>query len=368
MAERKTTIYYNHNFYYDFSQIIAADDRGLQFGDGCYEWIRVYKGHPFALSYHTDRLYRSMRLLGIRPVTAPDEFTEIVETVVEESGIEEGYVKIIVTRGQGDHDFLIPARNQLRPNVLVYAKPISLDAIAKVQDGVKCITMKDDRGHHCDILSLSQVDNLLARQEALKQGCYDGIFIFRPAVSPDTLLPGLKTEGAFIPVDRRMATNLPRVYADGSDAQARSEMALAAYEAGVGIANSSVTVVHGLSRPIGALFHVAHGISNAMLLAKTLAYIADGALDRFASLGRAIGVATDADIDAVATEKFLAAVDALCATCKVPTLAEYGIDRDAFFARMDKMATDALASGSPANTRKALDKDDLLRIYESLWD
>ena len=177
MAERKTTIYYNHNFYYDFSQIIAADDRGLQFGDGCYEWIRVYKGHPFALSYHTDRLYRSMRLLGIRPVTAPDEFTEIVETVVEESGIEEGYVKIIVTRGQGDHDFLIPARNQLRPNVLVYAKPISLDAIAKVQDGVKCITMKDDRGHHCDILSLSQVDNLLARQDALKQGCYDGIFI-----------------------------------------------------------------------------------------------------------------------------------------------------------------------------------------------
>ena len=46
MAERKTTIYYNHNFYYDFSQIIAADDRGLQFGDGCYEWIRVYKGQP----------------------------------------------------------------------------------------------------------------------------------------------------------------------------------------------------------------------------------------------------------------------------------------------------------------------------------
>ena len=45
--------------------------------------------------------------------------------------------------------------------------------------------------------------------------CYDGIFIFRPAVSPDTLLPGLKTEGAFIPVDRRMATNLPRVYACG---------------------------------------------------------------------------------------------------------------------------------------------------------
>ena len=166
----QTTIYYNHNYYYDFSKIIAADDRGLQFGDGCYEWIRVYHGRPFALSYHTDRLYRSMRLLGIRPVTAPDEFTEIIEVVVEESGITEGYVKIIVTRGQGDHDFTIPARNKLRPNVLIYAKPINLDSIAKVQDGVQCITMNDDRGHHCDILSLNQLNNMMARAEAQKKG------------------------------------------------------------------------------------------------------------------------------------------------------------------------------------------------------
>ena len=90
MGETKTAIYYNHNFYYDFSQIISADDRAIQFGDGAYEWIRIHHGHSFGLSYHTDRLYRSMRLLGIRPVTAPDEFTEIVEVVVEESEIEEG--------------------------------------------------------------------------------------------------------------------------------------------------------------------------------------------------------------------------------------------------------------------------------------
>ena len=42
MADTKTTIYYNHNFYYDFSKIISADDRGLQFGDGCYEWVRIF--------------------------------------------------------------------------------------------------------------------------------------------------------------------------------------------------------------------------------------------------------------------------------------------------------------------------------------
>jgi D-alanine transaminase len=177
MAEEKTTIYFNNNFYPDLHQLISANDRGLQFGDGCYEWVRVYQGRAFALSYHTDRLYRSMRLLGIRPTTAPDEFTEIVDTVVGESGITEGYVKIIVTRGDGEHDFTIPARNALRPNVLVYARPINLEAIAKVQSGVKCMTMADDRGHHCDILSLNQLNNMMARAEAQKKGCYDAIFI-----------------------------------------------------------------------------------------------------------------------------------------------------------------------------------------------
>ena len=173
----KATIYYNHNFYYDFSQILSADDRGIQFGDGAYEWIRVYQGHPFALSYHVDRLYRSMRLLGIRPVTAPDEFTEIVEVVIEESEIKEGYVKIIVTRGTGDHNFTIPVRNELKPNVLIYAKPINIESIEKVQSGVTCITMEDDRGHHSDILSLNQLNNLMARAEAQKKGAYDAIFI-----------------------------------------------------------------------------------------------------------------------------------------------------------------------------------------------
>lgn len=167
---------------------------------------------------------------------------------------------------------------------------------------------------------------------------------------------------------KRIFAALPRAVADGSDQEARQEMAIAAYEAGVGIANSSVTIVHGMSRPIGALFHVAHGISNAMLLTACLRVIADGAMERFADLGRATGVADASDDDQRATARFLDAVTQLCRTCEVPTLAAYGIDRERFFAVMDKMADDALASGSPANTRKAIGKDDILQIYQSLWD
>lgn len=65
---------------------------------------------------------------------------------------------------------------------------------------------------------------------------------------------------------KRIFTNLPIVYRDGSNREAREQMAIAAYEGGISICNSTVTIVHGMSRPIGALFHVPHGLSNAMLL------------------------------------------------------------------------------------------------------
>lgn len=166
---------------------------------------------------------------------------------------------------------------------------------------------------------------------------------------------------------RRIFTYLPRAYKDGNDLEAREQMSLAAFEAGVVINNSSVTLIHGMSRPIGALFHVPHGISNAMLLPTGFAFALDGALPRFADMARAIGRAAETDSDAAAAEKFLEAVKEICAVCEVPTLAEYGIDKEKFFANMEKMAADAVASGSPANTRKAVTESDVIGMYRRLW-
>ena len=67
---------------------------------------------------------------------------------------------------------------------------------------------------------------------------------------------------------RRIFSSLVRAFINGGDEAAREEMAIAAYEAGVCISNASVTIVHGMSRPIGARFHVPHGLSNAMLLSR----------------------------------------------------------------------------------------------------
>lgn len=160
---------------------------------------------------------------------------------------------------------------------------------------------------------------------------------------------------------------LPVAYNNGDDIEARNELAIAALQAGIAINGSSVTVVHGMSRPIGALFHVAHGISNAMLLEKCMRFAVDGAYNRFAVLGRAIGVAKEDEDDKISAEKFIEALGNICRICEIPTLEKYGIDKGRFFEVMDKMANDALASGSPANTIKEVTKGDILYLYKSLW-
>ena len=166
---------------------------------------------------------------------------------------------------------------------------------------------------------------------------------------------------------KRIMKYLPVAYRDGKNREARHQMALAALEAGICINNSSVTLVHGLSRPIGALFHVAHGISNAMLLNACFSFALEGAYERFADLARAIGVADEKQGDIAAAEQFLKAIEHICEVCEVPTLEKYGIPREAFYAAIPKMAQDALDSGSPGNTRKVPTFEDCQEIYKAAY-
>lgn len=175
------------------------------------------------------------------------------------------------------------------------------------------------------------------------------------------------TDVCAISAVKRIMKYLPIAYQNGYDAKAREEMSLAALEAGICINNSSVTLVHGMSRPIGALFHVPHGMSNAMLLKECLGFALDGAYDRFADLGRAIHAADEEDSDQLAAEKLLEAIGEICRICEVPSLREYGIKEEEFLPVIEKMSEDAIASGSPANTRKAVVKEDCMAIYKKVF-
>lgn len=166
---------------------------------------------------------------------------------------------------------------------------------------------------------------------------------------------------------KRIMKYLPIAYREPDNSLAREQMSIAALEAGICINNSSVTIVHGMSRPIGALFHVPHGMSNAMLLKECLSFAVSGAYEKFATLGRETGVASDSDSDETAAEKFIDSLQNICDVCEIPTLEQYGIDRDEYYSKISKMATDAVASGSPANTVKEVTVDDCIEIYKKLY-
>lgn len=166
---------------------------------------------------------------------------------------------------------------------------------------------------------------------------------------------------------RRIFINLPIAFRDGTNLKAREEMAIAALEAGIAFNNASVTLIHGMSRPIGALFHIPHGMSNAMLINECLEFMVDGTYKRFARMAVEIGVAKQSKGEQDGAKLFLDAVKTLCCELEVPTLRQYGITSNEYLQRIPKMAKDAIESGSPDNTRKKVNKNDIETIYRNLW-
>lgn len=166
---------------------------------------------------------------------------------------------------------------------------------------------------------------------------------------------------------KKIFNNLHEAYNNGSNVEARTEMSIAALQAGIAFNNSSVTIVHGMSRPIGAIFHVPHGLSNAMLLTDCLKFALSGAPDKFCDLAKIVGIYKDGMSDMEAGQAFIDGVGKLCSDLHVQTLEEFGADRTKFFNSLDKMAGDALDSGSPQNTRRKVKKEDIINIYKGLW-
>ncbi len=162
---------------------------------------------------------------------------------------------------------------------------------------------------------------------------------------------------------RRLAWSLPAAFADGQDRDARTAAAIGALEAGLAFSNASVALVHGMSRPLGAVFGVPHGIANAMLLAVVTEYSLEAAPERYGDIGEALGMEQEGTNEATAARRALQAIRALCQTLNIPTLAGYGIDPDELERVAPKMAADALASGSPANNPRVPSADEIVELY-----
>ena len=162
-----------------------------------------------------------------------------------------------------------------------------------------------------------------------------------------------------------IADNVRTAYADPENGPAREALMLAASQAGMAFSNASVALVHGMSRPIGAHFHVAHGLSNAMLLPAVTAFSVDAAPERYAQVARVMKWATDHDSDTVACTKLVAGLKQLNADLEVPSPTTLGHAKDdKMFALM---ASQALASGSPQNNPRVPTAKQIVELYHELW-
>ena len=149
------------------------------------------------------------------------------------------------------------------------------------------------------------------------------------------------------------------------DGAARAALMLAAAQAGMAFSNASVALVHGMSRPIGAHFHVAHGLSNAMLLPEVTAFSIGDAQARYATCARVMRIAADDSSDRIACDRLVEALRTLNQDLGVPRPSDLGHAADE--AMLSLMAKQALASGSPQNNPRVPTAEEIISLYKKIW-
>ncbi|MBU5267332.1 iron-containing alcohol dehydrogenase [Virgibacillus proomii] len=159
--------------------------------------------------------------------------------------------------------------------------------------------------------------------------------------------------------------HLEKAYQNGDDLQAREAMALGALQAGIAFSNSSVCLVHGMSRPLGALFHVPHGYSNAMLLPAVLDFSKESCTNRLADVA---AIFLGEEGEKASADKVVQAVKQLCFQLSIPNLRDWGITRHQLESAINKMAKDAIASGSPSNHPKIVTEAEIESLYRICFD
>lgn len=167
---------------------------------------------------------------------------------------------------------------------------------------------------------------------------------------------------------RLVAEHLEVAWREPGNRTAREGMMLAATLGGMAFANSSVALVHGMSRPLGAIFHVPHGLSNAVLLPAVTRFSLRGAPERYATVARTMRLCDPEAPTGEAGAALLDGLAALNARLEVPRLRNCrGVEEAKFNVMVGKMADDALASGSPQNNPVIPTAAEIQQLYREAW-
>jgi len=173
-------IYINGKFYEKNQAKISVFDHGLLYGDGVFEGIRVYNRLIFKLKEHIDRLYESSHSIMLRVPLSKNEFIRAIIDTLKENKLEDAYLRVIVTRGEGDLG-LDPRKCKGKESVIIIADKIALYPEKLYKEGMEIITVSTTRNAHeamnPQIKSLNYLNNIMAKIEATNSGYEEALML-----------------------------------------------------------------------------------------------------------------------------------------------------------------------------------------------
>lgn len=172
-------VYINGEFYPKEEAKISVWDHGYLYGDGVFEGIRIYYGKIFRLNQHIDRLYDSAKSIYMKIPMTKDEIKDAVIETCRKNNIEDGYIRLVISRGEGDLG--LDPRKCLKPTIVIIASTIQLYPLEKYEKGVKVIiaaTRKNlQEAINPRIKSLNYLNNILAKIEGVNSGADEVVMI-----------------------------------------------------------------------------------------------------------------------------------------------------------------------------------------------
>ncbi|MGA7923174.1 MAG: branched-chain-amino-acid transaminase [Thermoplasmata archaeon] len=178
MPEIRGAVYIDGSFYPPSEGRISVFDHGLLYGDGVFEGIRFFRGRIFKLEQHVDRMFRSAAGINLVPPLSPSEASTVILETAGRSGLREGYLRPIITRGVGDVG--LDPRSAKRPSFIVICMMIKPYA-GKAETGIRLVVSSYRRTPalclNPNIKSLNYLNNVLAKSEANARGADDAVLL-----------------------------------------------------------------------------------------------------------------------------------------------------------------------------------------------
>jgi branched-chain amino acid aminotransferase len=158
---------------------VSVYDHGLLYGDGVFEGLRSYGGKVFRLRQHVERLWNSAKAIWLSIPMSQDEMCQAIDETLQANGIDDGYIRLLVTRGVGTLG--LDPNKCSDPQVIIIADAIELYPKELYEKGLEIVTVSVQRTHPAAlnprIKSLNYLNNILAKIEGLQAGCIEALML-----------------------------------------------------------------------------------------------------------------------------------------------------------------------------------------------